>query len=348
MTASEGSQSQEGSSSTSTGGDGPQDEAASRSVNPPSADGSSSAESKEAANTVSTPVAPADETLEPPADGPSTSASSQSSLFSRLQSVIPPNLISTVQSHIPESIKHASENIDVSQIGSNVLAELQRVQGVTRAQAEEYARKSEALIREAVKEANEVLKDAVKIIPPDASGQAGSSSGSGLVWDGSDMWMLPTDSFSTTSNQASSGKEKEGGPSSESQHAVASRALALLHRLQSDPSIIQHDPEADEGVKEAYAKWREEEIKSKGGIESPEWTEQTAKLLKEVTPLYELYSSLGKPVSQKVMLPQSSFPLRCKTVPATLSKEDFWSRYFFRAHQIKHEEERRKALIQGK
>lgn len=34
-------------------------------------------------------------------------------------------------------------------------------------------------------------------------------------------------------------------------------------------------------------------------------------------------------------------------VPSTLSKEEFWSRYFFRAHQITHEEERRKALIQG-
>jgi hypothetical protein len=271
--------------------------------------------------------------------------------------VIPPNLISTVQSHIPESIKHASENIDVSQISANVLSELQRVQGVTRAQAEEYAKKSEALIREAVKEANEVLKEAVKIIPPDpsdasTSGQAGGNSG--LVWDGSDMWMLPMDS---TVNQASSssasgaGKEKAvGGQSSESQHAVASRALALLHRLQSDPSIIQHDPEADDNLKEAYAKWREEEIKSKGGIESSEWAEKTGTLLKEVTSLYEIYSSLGESSLQTICIIHAwtlipSFV--ALTVPSTLSKEEFWSRYFFRAHQIKHEEERRKALIQG-
>ncbi|KAJ2931289.1 hypothetical protein H1R20_g5786, partial [Candolleomyces eurysporus] len=327
-------------------GDGAQDQATtSRSVNAPSADGSSApsaAESKDAdSNTASTsaPTAAATaEGLEPPTDGgPSASTSSQassssSSLFSRLQSVIPPNLITTVQSAIPESIKHASENIDVSQISSNVLSELQRVQGVTRAQAEEYARKSEALLREAVKEANEVLKDAVKIIPPDPSTSSGQAAGSGLVWDGSDMWMLPMD---LASNQASSsstspsgtGKERaSGGGGGESQHAVASRALALLHRLQSDPSIIQHDPEADDNVKEAYAKWREEEVKAKGGFESPEWAEKTGNLLKEVTPLYEIYSSL---------------------VPSTLSKEEFWSRYFFRAHQIKHEEERRKALIQA-
>uniref|UniRef100_A0A4Q2DRT4 BSD domain-containing protein n=1 Tax=Candolleomyces aberdarensis TaxID=2316362 RepID=A0A4Q2DRT4_9AGAR len=322
-------------------GDGAQDQATtSRSVDAPSADGSS-AEPKDAdSNTASTAVATA-EGLEPPTnDGPSASTSSQassssSSLFSRLQSAIPPNLITTVQSAIPESIKHASENIDVSQISSNVLSELQRVQGVTRAQAEEYARKSEALIREAVKEANEVLKDAVKIIPPDlsTSSSSGQAAGSGLVWDGSDMWMLPMDltpnqASSSSSSPSATGKERAGGgaQSSESQHAVASRALALLHRLQSDPSIIQHDPEADDNVKEAYAKWREEEVKAKGGFESPEWAEKTGNLLKEVTPLYEIYSSL---------------------VPSTLSREEFWSRYFFRAHQIKHEEERRKALIQA-
>ncbi|KAJ3549368.1 hypothetical protein NMY22_g911 [Coprinellus aureogranulatus] len=237
-----------------------------------------------------------------------------SSLFSRLQSALPPTLISTVQSHIPESIKHASENIDIGQLGTNLKSEFQRVGGITRAQAEEYARKSEVLIREAVKEANEVLKDAVKIIPPET--QDGQASESGMIWDGTDMWMLPTDTLSTS----------KGKQSVDTQTAVASRALALLHRLQSDPSIVQRDPEVEEGVKDEYRKWVQEEIKAKGGIESGEWSEKIAALLKEETAMYELYTGL---------------------VPSTLSKEDFWSRYLFRAHQIKAEEERRKALIQA-
>ncbi|KAF6760123.1 hypothetical protein DFP72DRAFT_1096670, partial [Ephemerocybe angulata] len=272
-------------------------------------------------------------TADQPAVRPSHARSASQSLFARLQSAVPPNLISTVQSHIPESIKHASETIDLSQMSSNLMTELHRVQGVTRAQAEEYAKKSEALIREAMKEANELVKDAVKIIPPDpvegAGADAAGAAGSGMIWDGSDMWMLPVP---TAEAAGGNGKERAGGAEavkqgeSETRNAVATRALALLHRLQRDPSIVQRDPAADEGVKEVYEKWVGEEIKAKGGIESPEWAERTARLLKEEMTLYEIYTSL---------------------VPATLSKEDFWSRYFFREHQIKHEEERRKALIQA-
>ncbi|TEB37380.1 hypothetical protein FA13DRAFT_1657775 [Coprinellus micaceus] len=253
-------------------------------------------------------------------DQPTHSRSDSTSLFSRLQSALPPNLVSTVQSHIPESIKHASETIDLAQLSSTLKTEFTRVGGITRAQAEEYARKSEALVREAVREANEVLKDAVKIIPPGDSGEGGSGGASGMIWDGTDMWMLPT-----SSDGLGSARERASlGP--ETQTAVASRALALLHRLQSDPSIIQRDPEAEEGMRDEYRKWVEEEIKAKGGVEGPEWSEKTGALLKEEMMLYEMYTGL---------------------VPSTLSKEDFWSRYFFRAHQIKAEEDRRKALIQA-
>ncbi|KAF5325796.1 hypothetical protein D9611_000058 [Ephemerocybe angulata] len=272
-------------------------------------------------------------TADQPAARPSHARSASQSLFARLQSAVPPNLISTVQSHIPESIKHASETIDLSQMSSNLMTELHRVQGVTRAQAEEYAKKSEALIREAMKEANELVKDAVKIIPPDpvegAGADAAGAAGPGMIWDGSDMWMLPVP---TAEAAGGNGKERAGSADagkqgeSETRNAVATRALALLHRLQRDPSIVQRDPAADEGMKEVYEKWVGEEIKAKGGIESPEWAERTARLLMEEMTLYEIYTSL---------------------VPATLSKEDFWSRYFFREHQIKHEEERRKALIQA-
>ncbi|TFK23919.1 hypothetical protein FA15DRAFT_680934 [Coprinopsis marcescibilis] len=279
-------------------------------------------ESKEEPTESALDSVPANKTLDPDAPVASSSTSAPASLFSRLQSAIPPNLIATVQSHIPESIKHASENIDFAQIQSNLVSEFQRVQGITRAQAEEYAHKSEALLREAMKEASEALKDAVKIIPPEEQEREGQGE-TGLVWDGTDMWMLPTNNTSADADSNAAGPSKQPG---ETQTAVASRALALLSRLQSDPSIVSRDPEAEEGTKDQYKKWLADEVDAKDGIDGSEWSGKSEELLKDNTALYEMYASL---------------------VPSGLTKEVFWSRYFFRAHQIKLEEERRKALIQS-
>lgn len=186
---------------------------------------------------------------------------------------------------------------------TNLLSELQRVQGVTLAQAEEYAHKSEALLREAVKEAGEVLRDAVKVVPPDEGGS--SAGGSGLMWDGTDMWMLPFDSSESTNT----GKEKEGGRSSrlaETQMAVATRAEALLRRLKTDSSILRHNPEVEEGVKDQYAKWRESEVdKLEGGVDGAEWQARIDTALKDVDSqaLKQLEELLGN-------LSSVSFPFR--------------------------------------
>lgn len=37
----------------------------------------------------------------------------------------------------------------------------------------------------------------------------------------------------------------------------------------------------------------------------------------------------------------------CELVPSELTSTVFWTRYFFRAHQIEAEEEKRKLLIEG-
>jgi hypothetical protein len=153
---------------------------------------------------------------------------------------------------------------------TTLTTEFQRVQGVTRVQAEEYVQKSEALIREAMKEAGEVLRDAVKVLPPE---EAQSSSGSGnLIWDGADMWMLPFDS----SDPSAKGKEKAGR---DTQLAVATRAESLLKRLKQDPEIIKHDPEADAGAKEFYSQWLATAMQD--GIDSEEWTAKIAAVLNE-------------------------------------------------------------------
>jgi hypothetical protein len=156
---------------------------------------------------------------------------------------------------------------------TSLMAEFQRVQGVTRVQAEEYVHKSEALLRDAMKEAGEVLRDAVKVIPPE---EAQSSGGSGnLIWDGADMWMLPFDSSDTNGK----GKDKAGKQSADTQLAVATRAESLLKRLKHNPEIIMHDPEADAGVKEFYRQWLATAMKD--GIDAEEWSSKIEAVLND-------------------------------------------------------------------
>ncbi|KAJ7268848.1 hypothetical protein B0H12DRAFT_71463 [Mycena haematopus] len=264
-----------------------------------------------------------DESTTPRTASPATQEGSSSggvqTLFSRLQSALPPNIVSTVQSAIPESLKNESGNIDLTQMRTTLTTEFQRVQGVTRVQAEEYVHKSEALLREAMKEAGEVLRDAVKVVPPE---DLQSSSGSGnLIWDGADMWMLPFDS----SDPNAKGKEKTGR---DTQLAVATRAESLLKRLKHDPEIIKHDPEAEAGAKEFYSQWLVTAMKD--GIDSEEWTTKIAAVLNE----NESADGQALKNTQDVL------------VPAEMTRETFWQRYFFRVHQISQEEEKRKALLQ--
>lgn len=199
----------------------------------------------------------------------STSASTSSTLFSRLQGVLPPNIVASVQNSLPESLKHATENIDIAHLRTTLMSELQRAQGVTRAQAEEYMHKSEALLREAVTEAGEILRDAVKVIPPE---EAGAGSGGQLVWDGTDMWMLPMDPADGTGHGKLVSGSSSRRASGETQRAVATRAEALLRRLKHDPAIIRYDPEADPVVKDLYTKWLSSNVDNKAdGIEDADW-----------------------------------------------------------------------------
>jgi hypothetical protein len=221
-------------------------------------------------------------------------------LFSRLQSALPPNVVSTVQNHIPESIKHASENVDLTQIRTNLLSEVQRIQGVTRAQAEEYVHKSEALLREAVKEAQEVFKDAVKVIPPEGSGATSTSTTSGLIWDGADMWTLPgVVEANSDAADADVRKSMDSGAA-----AVATRAEALLGRLKHDPAIVRVDPGIDKSTKDKYTAWIKKEVVSKeGGIEGEEWRTTISESLDnsiDGEALTNLKAMLGKYCSKNI------------------------------------------------
>ncbi|PFH50887.1 hypothetical protein AMATHDRAFT_75281 [Amanita thiersii Skay4041] len=261
------------------------------------------------------------------------SSENTQTLFSRLQSALPPNIVSTVRDHLPDSLKQASGNIDIGQMRTNLLSELQRVQGITRAQAEEYVHKSEALLKEAVREAGEVLKDAVKVVPPEEV-EEGSRSQEGAIWDGTDMWMLPA-SVSDTNlvDGTAKGKASEGGTRQqvkETHQAVSTRAEALLRRLKHDPDIVRYELESDANMKEHFSKWLEERVNTQeGGIEGTEWMKKRGALLEDAADgprLQKTYETV---------------------VPSEMNEVTFWQRFFFRAHQIAQEEEKRKALIEA-
>lgn len=201
---------------------------------------------------------------------PATSANasfSAQSIFTRLQSSIPPNLVSSVQSNIPPSIRHAAAgSVDFSQLRNTLTTEFTRVQDITRAQAEEYVQKSEELLREA----GEFLKDAVKVVPPESQDEV-----VGVMWDGSDVWMLPALATSGASERTpGAGTSGAEHSSMEGTRAVATRAEELLRRLRHDDTVIRADPEGEETVKALFDEWVSNHVESVGGIEGEEWLEK--------------------------------------------------------------------------
>ncbi|KAF7790359.1 hypothetical protein EIP86_001314 [Pleurotus ostreatoroseus] len=294
---------------------------ASTSTAPPaekSIDGTSEASSSTGNESPETPIA----TSRPEHARTASVSVAAQNLFSRIQSSLPANLASTVQAQLPESLRQGAGSIDLAQLRTTLTTEFQRVQGVTRAQAEEYVHRSEGLLHEA----SEFLKDAVKVVPPESS-----STNAGVLWDGSDVWMLPD--MPSASDAKGKGKERQSGDgrsSGEVLRAGATRAEALLTQLRHDPEVIKADPATDPRTKELWEEWVKKEVDSEAhGILSEKWTIELQQALQE--------SQDGGALQKTMEI----------LVPSVMTSETFWTRYFFRVHQVEAEEERRKALIQG-
>ena len=214
------------------------------------------------------------------------------------------------------------------------------MQDITRAQAEEYVHKSEELLREA----GEFLKDAVKVVPPESQDES-----VGVVWDGSDVWMLPAVAASAASERTPGASTEHG--SLEGTRAVATRAEELLRRLRHDDTVIKADPEGEETVKALYGGWVSSHVEPVGGVGGEEWLEKR-KLALDAEGVSGLKDSVGTsclfhslPVFGGANYHRhfaSRFP-----VPSVMTEEVFWTRYFFRVYQIEREAERRRALLQG-
>ncbi|TCD63044.1 hypothetical protein EIP91_006057 [Steccherinum ochraceum] len=281
-------------------------------------------------------------TKDNPETTPSTSTSTASgharttsqNFFARLQALqanLPANITSTVQNvqnQLPEALKQGG-SVDLAQLRTTLTTEFQRVQGITRAQAEEYVHKSEGLL----KEAQEFFKDAVKVVPPDeAEGRSEGVAPAGMLWDGSDFWMLPDVGGSSSLEKGKEKDDDDVGPSTgaEGLRAVATRAESLLRQLKHNPEVIKVDPMADERAKALYEQWIRDKVDSEeGGIGGEHWSEATEKALDD-----SIDGSALKATHDAL-------------VPEHISSEEFWTRYFFRAHQVEQDEQRRKAIIQG-
>ena len=251
---------------------------------------------------------------------PEASTSQPQTLLSRLQATLPPNLVSSVQDKLPESLKHARATslsaVDFAALRGTIAGELARVQGsseellhrvqgqseelLQRVQAGDLLQRGEGLLKqvqgggeEFFREAGEFLRDAVRVVPPDAS-----DGGAGVVWDGTDVWMIPTYTTSTPTEGASGAPGEKGkGKERRSLDSVraATRAQAMLTQLRHDPQVVRADPTANPTEREAFAAWVAREIDAKGGVDGIVWSKKIEDEKSDRPELATLLETLGKP-----------------------------------------------------
>ncbi|KAF8530533.1 hypothetical protein BU17DRAFT_35641 [Hysterangium stoloniferum] len=263
----------------------------------------------------------------------STQVSSSESFLSRLQGSLPPNLTptalsSTLQRHLPDNLQQGlhldNATANFAQLRATLTENIQRVQQGTTVQqaerlAEQYMSRGEAFL----KEAGEFLKDAVKVVPPEEADNT-----PGVLWDGTDVWPLQT---SLTSGPSRKGKDKESNVIFSIPRAAGKRADALLRKLRSNPEDVRKDPDSDEdGALRDMWTYFLHDVETNGGTSGEVWNKRISDALD------------GHDTDEDIKALTS---LRDELVPAEMTTETFWTRYFFRVHQIEREEEKRKALV---
>lgn len=160
------------------------------------------------------------------------------------------------------------------------------MQGVTRAQAEEYAHRSEVLLREA----GEYLKDAVRVLPPEGESSEGhESEGAEVMIDpmGLGVVVMPPGLGTSVPSRSvkgargsGKGKEREGTVVEAQRQLAASRAAALVAKLKQDVDTLRQDPRADPQTKEMFETWYASEVTNReGGVTSAYWIERTKEAL---------------------------------------------------------------------
>jgi hypothetical protein len=141
-------------------------------------------------------------------------------LFTRLQSSLPPDLLTTIRDTIPipDSVRDPQARLDLAH------AAQARVQGAA-ARGEELLRGASVLFR-----------DAVRVVPPDPQTTASSSS-------------------TASHSRSASGSAPLGEAAAAASAVPATRRGALLRALRSNSAIIRVDPAGEERSAVLFATW---------------------------------------------------------------------------------------------
>ncbi|KAH9062333.1 hypothetical protein EDB87DRAFT_1606425 [Lactarius vividus] len=235
-------------------------------------DGESSAPSSASASTA---------TLSDPQQGQPQQHPNVQTLFTRLQSSLPPDLLTTLRDTLPDSVRDAQRRQELAQ------AAQARMHGA--------AARGEVLLRGA----SVFLRDAVRVVPPEPAASASAST-------------PPAFEDAVT-------PRAEAPPPVAISAAPATRRDALLRALRATPAILRVDPAKEERSATLFVTWA-----------------QVEDLRNETQHEDELAADDGALQNTRSIL-----------VPEELSKDEFWTRYFFRVYQINQEDERRKAVLEG-
>ncbi|KAN0107375.1 hypothetical protein V8E52_010206 [Russula decolorans] len=245
------------------------------------ADGEGSASSSSSASTATLP-GPQQQQLQRP-DEAQSSLNAQT-LFTRLQSSLPPDLLTGLRDTIPDSVRDAQARKELAQVAQA------RVQGA--------AARGEELLRGA----SVFLRDAVRVVPPEEADS------------------FPSASTTPSAHEDTISRGKAVPTPIVVSSTPATRRGALLCALRENPAILRVDPAGEERSAALFVSW----VERVGAEASRDESRRESELGADDEALRSTRSAL---------------------VPGELTEDEFWTRYFFRVHQIDQEEERRKAVL---
>jgi len=233
--------------------------------------------------------------------------------------------------------------VDFNQLKSSITTNIQRAQtninlGEAEKLAENYLSKLKASTEAFTKDAGEFFKDAVKVVPPD-----GTAMHEVPIVSGTDIWIFPSP-IGTTGWGAGAVQTSEGTVTTNGSQSTftartldgrggATRSEALLRRLKYDPELIRLDPAQDTDISSLFETFIKDEVEKNGGIDGDAYLEKISALL------------APGPNGQLDADAKALIDTRDVLVPSELSNSEFWTRYFFRVHQVTEEEVKRKALL---
>lgn len=259
-----------------------------------------------------------DETPTSPNPNSGNPTAAASAFFAKIQAQITSNSnvqelsknLVTLQSNVTTNLSHIPTSFQTNL--SQLQAQLAHIDlGESQKLAEDYVHKGEAWLAEFSTEIGRLAKDAVKVVPPSAE-------------------------------EMDRTKIREARLRQAEQVAVG-RKDTMIQRLREDPAVLLVDPAqppspSSDGTstrldtRESFARFLQS-IEDGGGLEGEVFEKRISDEL----------SAAGE--GEKSLT--SSLRATVGTAPSQLTREAFWSRYFFRVGQIEDEEQRRKQVLEG-